>query len=114
MIMIMKEELPERYFHSKNKVVRLGQLLKETFPKKSLIDKNCQKVMSVWSEVVGSEIYKSTRITGIKSGIMYVGVESSTMIHYLTNFEKYAIIHKINNVMGMKYIEDIRFKAGVT
>ena len=108
------KELPERYFTNKKKVLRLGQLLKEVFPKKSLIDKNCQKVMSVWSEVVGSEIYKSTRITGIKNGIMYVGVESSAMIHHLTNFEKYAIIHKINNVMGMKYIEDIRFKAGVT
>ncbi|MCR4321737.1 MAG: DUF721 domain-containing protein [Candidatus Brocadiaceae bacterium] len=108
------EELPERYFDSKNKVVRLGQLLKQAFPKKKSIDKNCQKVMSVWSEVVGNEIYKSTKITGIKNGIMRVNVESSTMIHYLTNFEKYAIIHKINNVMGMKYIEDIRFKTGVT
>ena len=107
-------ELPERYFTNKNKVVRLGQLLKEAFPKKTLIDKNCQKVMSVWSEVVGSEIYKSTRITGIKSGIMYVGVESSAMIHHLTNFEKYAIIHKINTILGFKYIEDVRFKVGVT
>ena len=109
--MIMKEELPERYFHSKNKVVRLGQLLKELFPKKSLIDKNCQKVMRVWGEVVGDEIYKSTKITGIKNGVMYVKVESSAMIHYLTNFEKHTIIHKINNVMGMKYMEDIRFMA---
>ena len=108
------EELPERYFNSKNKVVRLGQLLKESFPKKKIIDKNCQKVMSVWSEVVGNEIYKSTKITGIKNGIMYVGVESSAMIHYLTNFEKYAIIHKINTILGFKYIEDVRFKVGVT
>ena len=65
------QELPERYFTNKKKVLRLGQLLKELFPKKSLIDKNCQKVMSVWSEVVGDEIYKSTKITGIKNGIMY-------------------------------------------
>lgn len=113
--MIMKEELPERYFRSKNRIVRLGQLLKEAFPKKSLlIDKNCQKVMSIWREVVGNEIYKSTRIAGIKNGIMYVNAESSAMIHHLTNFEKYAIIHKINNIIGTKYIEDIRFKAGVT
>ena len=80
------KELPERYFTNKKKVLRLGQLLKEAFPKKTLIDKNCQKVMSVWSEIVGNEIYKSTRITGIKNGIMYVVVESSAMIHHLTNF----------------------------
>ncbi len=109
--MIMKE-LPERYFTNKKKVLRLGQLLKEAFPKKSLIDKNCQKVMSVWSEIVGNEIYKSTRITGIKNGIMYVVVESSAMIHHLTNFEKYAIIYKINTIVGFKYIEDVRFKVG--
>jgi len=110
----MKEELPERYFTNKKKVVRLGQLLKEAFPKKSLIDKNRQKVMSVWSEIVGNEIYKNARITGIKNGIMYVNVESSAMIHHLTNFEKYAIIHKINTILGFKYIEDVRFKVGVT
>lgn len=108
------KELPERYFTNKKKVVRLGQLLKEAFPKKTLIDKNCQKVMSLWSEVVGNEIYKSTRITGIKNGVMYVNAESSAMIHHLTNFEKYAIIHKINNIIGSKYIEDIRFKVGIT
>jgi len=110
----MKEELPERYFTNKKKVVRLGQLLKEAFPKKSLIDKNRQKVMRVWSEIVGNEIYKNARITGIKNGIMYVNVESSAMIHHLTNFEKYAIIHKINTILGFKYIEDVRFKVGVT
>jgi predicted nucleic acid-binding Zn ribbon protein len=107
------KELPERYFTNKNRVVRIGQLLKEAFPKKTLVDKNCQKVMSIWSEVVGNEIYKSARITGIKNGIMYVNAESSAMIHYLTNFEKYAIIHKINNILGSKYIEDIRFKVGI-
>ena len=110
----MKEELPERYFHNKNKVVRLGQLLKETFPKKRIIDKNCQKVMSIWSGVVSGEVYKSTRIAGIKNGIMTVNVESSAMIHYLTNFEKYAIIQEINTIIGTKYIEDIRFKVGIT
>ena len=107
----MRESLPERYFSNKNKAVRLGQLLKEAFPKTSLIDKTCQKVMSVWRGVVGNEVYKSTKITGIKNGIMYVNVESSAMIHHLTNFEKYAIIHKINNIIGFKYIEDIRFKV---
>jgi len=45
---------------------------------------------------------------------MYVNAESSAMIHHLTNFEKYAIIHKINNIIGSKYIEDIRFKVGIT
>jgi len=111
---IMKEELPERYFTHKKKAVRLGLLLKEAFPKKELFDKNCQKTMSAWSEIVGNEVCKTTKITGIKNGIMYVGVESSAMIHHLTNFEKYAIIHKINTLLGFKYIEDIRFTVGVT
>src|SRR4030067_2233564 len=93
-------ELPERYFTNKNKVVRLGQLLKEAFPKKTLIDKNCQKVMSVWSEIVGNEIYKSTRITGIKNGVMYVNAESPVMIHHLINIKRDAITHNINNIRG--------------
>ena len=110
----MKEELPERYFSNRNKVAKIGQLLKEVIPKRGVINKNYQRAMSAWKEIVGSEVYKSTKIAGIKNGIMYVNVESSVMIHHLTNFEKYAIIHKINSITGVKYIEDIRFKVGIT
>lgn len=109
----MKEELPERYFYSKNKIVKIGQLLKESFPKRRFVDKDFQKVINLWGEVVRGDVYKSTKIMGIKNGIMQVHVESSAMIHYLTNFEKFAIIQKINNLLGMRYIEDIRFKVGM-
>lgn len=107
----MKEELPERYFFSKKKVLKIGQILKDTFPKK-YNNRTYQRVKNAWDSVVGHEVCQTTKITGLKNGILYVVVESSVMIHYLTNFEKTVIIEAINTILETKYIEDIHFKVG--
>ncbi len=108
----MRDELPERYFYHRKKISSIGQLLKNALPKKSFINSSQQGVIKAWKEAVTETVYQSTKITGIKNGMLYVNVESSAMIHYLTNFEKRAIISKINKAVGSKYIEDICFRAG--
>ena len=108
----MIEELPDRYFYNRNKAVKIDQILKNAFPKKSTTGKVYQKVKDAWRKVVGDEIYQSTEVIDIKKGVLYVQVESPALIHHLTNFEKYAIIFNFNNLIGSKYIEDIRFKVG--
>jgi hypothetical protein len=109
----MKEELPERYFYQKRKIVKIGQILKNILPKKNIEDKTYQQVKNAWRHIVGEEVCKDTKIVGLKSGILFVHAESTTVIHHLTNFEKHAIIEGINNILGTKYIEDIRFKTGI-
>jgi hypothetical protein len=109
----MRDELPERYFYTKNRVVKIGQVLKAAFPKRGSLEKTCQHLKEIWKQVVDDDVYRSTAITGFKRGILYVNVESSVMIHYLTNFKRNAIVVKMNKTIGTKYIEDIRFKIGV-
>ena len=106
------EELPDRFFFDRNKTIKISQILKDAFPRKRIADKIHQKVKSAWREVVGNEICQSTEVIELKNGILYVHVESPALIHHLTNFEKYAIIIGLNNLIGSKCIEDIRFKAG--
>ncbi|GAB61574.1 MAG: DUF721 domain-containing protein [Candidatus Jettenia sp.] len=108
----MKEELPERYFFGKNKVMRIGQILKDAFPKK-YNDRTYQSIKNAWGNIVGNEVCQITKITGFKNGVLYVIVESSVMIHHLTNFEKNAIIDRINTILKTRYIEDIHFKVGI-
>ncbi|MGQ3685631.1 MAG: DUF721 domain-containing protein [Candidatus Loosdrechtia sp.] len=109
----MRGELPERYFSTRDRIVKIGKILKESFPKRRGQDKTVQQFKEVWKHVVNDDICTKTAITGFKSGILYVTVESSVMIHYLTNFKKTAIIDELNNKIGRKYIQDIRFKTGV-
>ncbi|MCF6147831.1 MAG: DUF721 domain-containing protein [Candidatus Kuenenia sp.] len=111
---IMKEELPERYFNNKNKPKQIGDLLKELFPPKTLSRTNTlyNNVRNAWRNIVGEEIFQITRIDGLKNRILYINVESSAMIHHLTNFERHAIIIRINDLLGKNFIDDIRFKVG--
>lgn len=107
----LKQELPDRYFFNKNRTVKLAQLLKGIIPRGKGSKKN-NVVRDAWLQTVGEEVYSNTEITELKNNVLYVNVESSTLIHHLTNFEKIAIIDKLNNIMGAKSIGDIRFKVG--
>lgn len=101
--------MPDRYFYNKNRVVKLGQLLKGVIPKGN---KRNNVIRDAWRKAVGEEICSNTEITEVKNFVLYVNVESSALIHHLTNFEKTAIIDRINTIMGAKSIGDIRFKLG--
>ncbi|OOP57472.1 MAG: hypothetical protein AYP45_03260 [Candidatus Brocadia carolinensis] len=109
----MLEGLPERYFFNRSNAVKVGQVLKGLFPKRSREDGICKEVRNAWKEIVGEEVYQSTEITDLKKGILYVNVESPVLIHHLTNFEKDAIIHGINELTQANYLNDIRFKVGI-
>lgn len=109
----MLEELPERYFFSKRGAVKVGQVLKGLFPKRGSTDKIFQEVKDAWRDVVGEEVSQCTEIMDLKTGVLYITVESTALIHHLTNFEKDAIIAKINELTRMKYLNDIRFKVGM-
>ncbi|MDR4506675.1 MAG: DUF721 domain-containing protein [Candidatus Brocadiaceae bacterium] len=108
----MKEELPERYFYQKNTSIRIGHILKDLYPGKNATKHAYQKLKNAWRTIVGDEIFQCTEITGIKNRVLYVTVESTTMIHYLTNFEKSAIIVRFNEIVDTVRIDDIRFTVG--
>ena len=107
----VKQELPDRYFFNKNRTVKLAQLLKGIIPRGKGSKRNTV-VRDAWRQTVGEEICNNTEITEFKNSVLYVNVESSALIHHLTNFEKIAIIDKLNTIMGAKSIGDIRFKVG--
>ncbi|KKO18782.1 MAG: hypothetical protein DCC43_10255 [Candidatus Brocadia sp.] len=109
----MLGELPERYFFNKRSAVKVGQVLKGLFPKKSSGDKIFQEVRAAWKDVVGEEVSRCTEIVDLKRGVLYVTVESTVLIHHLTSFEKDAIIAKIHELTCIKYVHDIRFKVGM-
>ncbi|MEP9412159.1 MAG: DUF721 domain-containing protein [Candidatus Brocadia sp.] len=109
----MAEELPERYFYNRIRAVQIGQILKDIVPRRSFAGSTFNKVRDAWRCIVGEDVCRYTVVKGFKKGVLYVNVESMALVHHLTNFEKHAIIARINEIMGAKCIEDIRFKAGI-
>lgn len=107
-----KEELPERYFYNRNKIYSIGQILKDVIPKRGHVEKAYRNIENSWRIIVGEEVFSKTEILYIKNRTLYVKAESSTIAHHLTNFERLAIISQINDIMGNKYIDDVRFKVG--
>lgn len=110
----MREGLPDRYFYNKSEAIRVGNLLKGLLTKRHSTDKNYQKVKNVWQYVANGEVYQGTEVTGLRNGTLYVNVESTTMLHHLTNFEKLTMITRINELVGAGCIRDIRFWTGNT
>ena len=106
-------EMPDRYFRDKRSVMKIGQLLKGVLPKRSASDRTLQKLRDAWRQVVGEEVFRMTKVLMLKCRVLQIGVESAVMIHYLTSFERNAIITQINDITGEKSVEDIKFRVGM-
>jgi hypothetical protein len=72
---------------------------------------NQQSAITHWEEIVGAEIAKHSCPTKIEYGIIIVTVANSAWCHHLSMM-KQTIITKINEFIGEKLINDIRFAAG--
>lgn len=106
-------EMPDRYFCDKKGVMKIGQLLKGVLPKRGISDRTLQKLKDAWRQVVGEEVFKVTKVLVLKGRVLQIAVESAVMIHYLTSFERNAIIARINDIVGEKSVEDIKFRVGI-
>lgn len=72
---------------------------------------NQQSAITHWPEIVGEEIAKHSCPTKIEYGIIVVTVANSAWTHHLSMM-KQNIINKVNEYIGEKLINDIRFQAG--
>jgi predicted nucleic acid-binding Zn ribbon protein len=66
------------------------------------------RAVSLWPEVVGEHVARSTRAVGVRKGTLFVEVESSTWMHQLV-FLKPKVIERLNERLGGGTIGDIVF-----
>lgn len=89
----------------------LQRLVEQSLKKHNLEQKLREKsAVSVWNEVVGPRIAKSTEPERIRDGILFVSCKTATWANELM-FLKNDIIKKLNNRLGGRYVKDIRFAA---
>jgi predicted nucleic acid-binding Zn ribbon protein len=62
----------------------------------------------LWESVVGDQIAKMTTATRITQGMLFVHVKTSTWRNELT-LRKKEILDKLNAVVGVNVVRDIKF-----
>ena len=83
----------------------LKKAIKEAGFKKAI---DQEGAVSVWKDVVGENISKVTKATGVDKGTLVVKTESATWRQEL-HMQKKEIINKINKKIGSIAIKEIRF-----
>ena len=75
------------------------------------IQKKLQEYDAVvyWEQVVGERIAQVTTATRIQQGMLFVHVKTSTWRNELT-LRKKEIIDKLNGIVGVNVVKDIKFQ----
>ncbi|MBA4190115.1 MAG: DUF721 domain-containing protein [Planctomycetaceae bacterium] len=67
---------------------------------------------SAWADVAGAELLKSTRVLGLKRGVLEVDVRNAVLMSELTQFHKRGLLAKLRKVLVGVTLTDIKFRAG--
>jgi len=70
------------------------------------------RLESAWADVAGPELMKSTRVLGLKRGVLEVDVRNAVMLSELTQFHKRGLLAKLRKVLVGVTLTDIKFRAG--
>ncbi|HHT9104535.1 MAG TPA: DciA family protein [Candidatus Wujingus californicus] len=104
-------ELPDRYFINRRKVKKVGDILKGLYGggKAKQKGKNA-RLGRIWKNAVSKEIYEYTEIIGIKGRVLYVGIKSPTLLHYMRSVVEQGLIKMFNDNAGGNIVDRISFK----
>ena len=88
----------------------LGDVIKE-FLKKNNLEQgyDAQRIMSIWSEMLGSVIAGKTKGIYLNGSILHVELESSVIRNELS-FAKEKLVKEINEKLGKELITEIKLK----
>ncbi|MCE9568235.1 MAG: DUF721 domain-containing protein [Planctomycetes bacterium] len=70
------------------------------------------RLESAWADAAGPELMKSTRVLGLKRGVLEVDVRNAVMLSELTQFHKRGLLAKLRKVLVGVTLTDIKFRAG--
>lgn len=107
-----RNDLPDRFYIQKDRTRILSVVMKELVRDVALAKAVKQKeLFSLWREIVGEEIYKHTKVAGLKRGCLSVEVDSATLLHHLTNFCREEILSELQTRYKKSFITSIRFRV---
>lgn len=87
-------------------LVNVKEALEEAITKSNRLREGL--IRGYWKEIVGKLYLKSSPL-GIKEEVLFVVVEDSLYLHNML-MKKNIYIEKINEILGKKYIRDIKYR----
>ncbi len=69
-----------------------------------------RQLREIWQSVAGELIASQTRVSGIKGGVLQVGVGSSGLLSELAAFHKWSLVERLQQEHPELKITDIKFK----
>src|SRR3989304_972072 len=108
-----KNSMIKRIKRKDNEIKKLGDMLQNTMISvKRARDQN-KSLREKWKKAAGEEISKHTEARMVKSGVLFIEVDSATWLHQIVAFKKEELLESMQKEFKREYISEIRFKAGV-
>lgn len=90
---------------------QLGNLLSQLFSMRGYGRTQAKQQLSdIWKKVAGEEVAGQTRVSGIKNGVLQVGVANAALMSELATFTKMELIEKFQTEFAHLKVRDIKFK----
>ncbi|MCP4268680.1 MAG: DUF721 domain-containing protein [Candidatus Brocadiaceae bacterium] len=96
----------------KTEVKKLGDLLRNSVLSIKREGNRNKNLREKWKKVSGEKISSHTEVGMVKSGILYIKVDSATWLHHISGFKKEELLTSIQQEFKSGYISDIKFRVG--
>jgi len=101
-----------KQFRGKNtEVKKLGDMLGNIVMPVKRAGKLNKNLREKWKKVAGEAISEHTEVGMVKSGVLFIEVDSAMWLHHISSFKKEELLASIQNEFKRGYISDIRFRV---
>jgi predicted nucleic acid-binding Zn ribbon protein len=90
---------------------RLGEILSRVLKESGLLSERGQRsVEEAWQTVAGPTVAGHTRVIGLRSGRLTVGVDSAPLRQELELFRKEELTKALRELLAGVFVEELRFR----
>jgi len=104
--------MTKQFRGDKTEVKKLGDMLSNTVMSVKRAGKQNKNLREKRKKVAGEVISDHTEVGMVKSGVLYIEVDSAMWLHHISSFKKEELLASIQNEFKRGYISDIKFRVG--
>ncbi|MFQ5685843.1 MAG: DUF721 domain-containing protein [Candidatus Scalindua sp.] len=94
-------------------VKKLGDMLQDAVTSVKRVRSRNKSLREKWKKAAGQDILSHTEVKMVKSGVLYVEVDSATWLHHVSTFKKEELLASMQNEFKRGHITEIKFRVGV-
>ncbi len=92
---------------------RLGEILSQLFTARGWGRRQARlHLEQAWSEAVGAENAKHTRVAGIRRTVLEIEVDNAVLLQELAHYQKRQLLQRLRGRLTGTTLTDLRFRAG--